>query len=108
MTRSLGPFEDLYRSVNMLPPRLGTVGVRDPDYPCDMFDGHGYDGHGRCRSDGHYLCTECSELSPDAERFTDYGASGRLDRLRARAFTRELRAKNDAANDGSATRRRYL
>ncbi len=61
---------------------LGQVGVRDPEGPCEVFDGRGYDGTGTCRSDGHYLCVECSELAPDAPRFEEYGRAGRADRLR--------------------------
>lgn len=61
---------------------LGEVGVRDPDGPCETFDRLGYDGSGHCRSDGHYLCVECSELSPEAPRFVEYGRDGRADRLR--------------------------
>ncbi len=61
---------------------LGQVGVRDPDGPCEAFDGKGYDGRGHCKSDGHYLCVECSELAPDAPRFEEYGRDGRRDRLR--------------------------
>lgn len=61
---------------------LGQVGVRDPDGPCESFDGLGYDGRGQCMSDGHYLCVECSELSPEASRFEEnYGREGRRDRL---------------------------
>jgi hypothetical protein len=75
-------WEELRRAVNAEPPFMGTPGVRDPEYVCESFDGKGYDGQGRCHSDGHYLCTECSELSPDAPRFQEPGRAGRLDRLR--------------------------
>lgn len=61
---------------------LGQVAVRDPEYPCESFDGRRYDGSGRCHSDGHYLCVECSELAPDAPRFVEHGRDGRADRLR--------------------------
>lgn len=61
---------------------FGQVGVRDPENPCDEFDGKGYNGKGQCPSDGHYLCTECSHLSPEAPRFEEYGRAGRADRLR--------------------------
>ena len=44
--------------------------------------GKGYTGRGTCHSDGHYLCVECSELSPDAPRFHEHGRAGRADRLR--------------------------
>lgn len=77
----LGPFTDLYLAVNAYPGRFGTVGVRDPDGICEAFDGRGFDGSGRCMSDGHYLCAECSQLSPNAERFEQYGWKGVLDRL---------------------------
>lgn len=60
---------------------LGAVGVRDPAYPCEAFDGRGYDGRGECHSDGHYLCTGCSHLSEDAPRFHQ-NRDGRRDRLR--------------------------
>ena len=59
---------------------LGAVYVRDPDNICDCFDGCVYDGSGDCDSDGHYLCTACSRLSPQAPRF--HGRDGRRDRLR--------------------------
>ncbi len=61
---------------------LGQAGVRDPDNICEDFDRRGYDGSGKCSSDGHYLCVECSNLSPDASRFVEYGREGRADRLR--------------------------
>lgn len=61
---------------------LGQAGVRDPDGACEEFDGAGYDGSGSCSSDGHYLCAECSHLSPTAPRFEEYGRDGRADRLR--------------------------
>lgn len=61
---------------------IGMPGVRDPEYPCELFDGKGYDGRGRCHSDGHYMCTECSHLSPEAPRFEEnHGRDGRQDRL---------------------------
>ena len=61
---------------------FGAVGVRDPEFPCDAFDGEGYTGLGDCLSDGHYLCVDCSRLSANAPRFTQDRA-GRGDRLRA-------------------------
>jgi hypothetical protein len=60
---------------------FGQVGVRDPENPCENFDAAGYDGCGVCYSDGHYMCTECSKLSPDAPRFTQ-SRDGRGYRLR--------------------------
>lgn len=78
---SLEAWNELYANVNGRT-RLGQVGVRDPDGICEVFDGRGYDGSGRCSSDGHYLCVECSELSPEAPRFVEYGRAGRADRLR--------------------------
>jgi hypothetical protein len=79
MTEALKQWEDLVRFVNSAPPRFGAPGVRDPDYPCEVFDGDGYNGRGDCLSDGHYLCEECSHLSPKASRFG--GIEGRSDRL---------------------------
>lgn len=73
-------WEALYRAVNGLPGVFGAVGVRDPDYPCEAYDAQGYDGTGKCDSDGHYECKNCSHLSPDAPRFQNDG--GRGDRLR--------------------------
>lgn len=70
---------------------LGEVGVRDPEYPCSEFDASGYDGYGNCQSDGHYLCTECSKLSKSAPRFSENGADGRMDRIRARRRTLHTR-----------------
>lgn len=61
---------------------LGQAGVRDPEHICEDFDRKGYDGSGQCWSDGHYLCVHCSELSPEAPRFTEHGVAGRADRLR--------------------------
>lgn len=80
MSAPLLAWAELVESVNGRT-SLGRVGVRDPDGPCEEFDGAGYDGSGRCQSDGHYLCVECSHLSPDAARFQEYGRDGRRDRL---------------------------
>lgn len=79
---ALEHWDDLVRFVNSAPPRFGAPGVRDPEYPCELFDGKSYDGTGDCESDGHYLCQECSHLSPNAPRFEEHGAAGRGDRLR--------------------------
>jgi hypothetical protein len=75
-------WDDLIRYVNNGPPRFGAEGVRDPENPCVDFDARGYQGDGRCLSDGHYMCDECSHLSPDAPRFHQHGRDGRRDRLR--------------------------
>jgi hypothetical protein len=77
----LGPFYDLYLAINAYPGRFGTPGVRDPDAICEVFDGAGFNGQGRCMGDGHYLCEECSQLSSEAPRFAEYGWQGVLDRL---------------------------
>jgi hypothetical protein len=62
---------------------VGRPGYRDyGEARCEMFDGKGYNGKGTCNSDGHYLCTECSHLSPSAPRFVEHGRDGRRDRLR--------------------------
>lgn len=79
---ALQQWKDLVRFVNEAPPRFGMPGVRDPDYPCESFDGKNYDGTGDCKSDGHYLCKECSQLSPEAPRFVEHGHQGRGERLR--------------------------
>lgn len=61
---------------------LAQVFIRDPDNVCELFDKEGYNGRGKCMSDGHYLCVECSELSPEAPRFEENnGREGRRDRL---------------------------
>ena len=73
-------WEELARFVNGRPGYEGVPGVRSADHPCELFDGRGYDGSGDCYSDGHYLCTECSRLSPQAPRFTET-RGGRADRL---------------------------
>ena len=99
-------WEELRRFVNGEPGYEGTPGVRSPEYPCEWFDGRGYDGTGGCLSDGHYLCVECSELSPEAPRFTEpqwglggwrrprfAAALGRLDRIRALRCTQRRRAR---------------
>jgi hypothetical protein len=83
-------WEELHRLVNGEPGYEGAIGVRSAEYPCTEFDGRGYDGGGDCMSDGHYLCVECSHLSPEAPRFTEThralgervaGSLGRLDRI---------------------------
>lgn len=81
-SNALHDWENLVRFVNGGPPLFGTVGVRDPENPCEEFDGKDYDGTGKCTSDGHYMCNECSHLAPNAPRFMEYGAAGRLDRIR--------------------------
>jgi hypothetical protein len=81
MADAMLEWENLYRFVNSKSPLFGTVGVRDPDALCEEFDGKHYDGQGSCESDGHYLCIECSKLSPEAPRFSNDDA-GRGDRLR--------------------------
>lgn len=78
---SLRAWNELLEAVNGRT-SFGQVGVRDHDNPCEEFDGLGYDGTGGCKSDGHYLCKECSRLSPKAPRFEEYGRDGRRDRLR--------------------------
>lgn len=85
------PWANLIERLNGRAGFIGTAGVRDPEHPCEVFDGEGYDGGGDCLSDGHYLCVECSELSPDAPRFQEYGAAGRLDRIRALRLTQRRR-----------------
>jgi hypothetical protein len=77
---ALQQWSELVGFVNGHPPLFGARGVRDPEYRCEEFDGEGYDGTGQCHSDGHYMCTECSHLSPDAPRFQNDRAS-RGDRL---------------------------
>ena len=80
MTDKLPPaWEELYRAVNGRPGLFGSPGVRDPDFPCEAFDGEGYAGNGDCEADGHYLCRECSRLSSKSPMFWDRG--GRRDRL---------------------------
>lgn len=76
---------------------VGQPGVRDPEYPCEEFDGRGYDGSGQCDSDGHYMCVECSNLASDAPRFQEYGRDGRADRLRL--FWRRRRAPAASSAD---------
>lgn len=77
---SLEQWQNLCEQLNGRAGTLGAAGVRDPDGVCELFDGRGYDGAGDCLSDGHYLCTECSHLSPEASRFEEnYGRAGRRD-----------------------------
>lgn len=98
-------WEELCRFVNGEPGYEGTPGIRSTEYPCELFNGRGYDGTGACMSDGHYLCVECSELSPEAPRFTEpySGPTGhnrryfgralvRLDRIHALQATRRHRS----------------
>lgn len=42
---------------------FGMPGVRDPDAPCDAF-APGKPA-GKCETDGHYMCDECSNRAPD-------------------------------------------
>lgn len=99
-------WEELRRFVNDETGYEGTPGVRSAEYPCEEFDGRGYDGGGKCHSDGHYLCTECSQLSPEAPRFVEpYAGPGghrrrffglalaRLDRIRAYRYTMQRRER---------------
>lgn len=81
MSASLIAWGELIENLNGRT-HLGQIGVRDPEYVCEEFDRQHYDGFGHCDSDGHYLCVECSHLSPEAPRFLEHGADGRLDRLR--------------------------
>jgi hypothetical protein len=73
-------WHDLVEKINGRPGAFGFSGVRDPENPCDHYDARGYSGHGNCLSDGHYECTGCSHLSPEAPRFQS--RDGRGDRLR--------------------------
>jgi hypothetical protein len=51
---------------------LGAPGVRDPQHPCDLYQPtyattpRPARAVGDCRTDGHYLCTECPEMSAEA------------------------------------------
>jgi hypothetical protein len=63
----------LCAEVNGHPP-IGTPGVRDVEFPCAEYDGLGYDGDGRCDSDGHYECVRCSHLSPDGPQVRGIGS----------------------------------
>lgn len=89
-------WDALVRFVNGRPGLFAEPGIRDPEHPCEVFDGRGYDGTGRCHSDGHWLCVECSQLSPQAARFEEYGRDGRADRLRYFWARHDLRARADA------------
>jgi hypothetical protein len=103
-------WEVLRRQLNGEPGYEGLPGFRSAEYPCEVFDGRGYDGTGGCMSDGHYLCVECSELSPEAPRFTEThstalgervpGSFGRLDRIRALRSTMRRRAENGGRENG--------
>ena len=99
MTALPAAWEDLRLAINGLPGRLGARGVRDPEGLCDVFDARGYDGSGKCMSDGHYLCVECSELSPEAPSFVEYGRAGRADRLRL--FWSRPRPSTQAPGEGT-------
>lgn len=81
MTDPLLNWQTLVAFVNSKPGPFGAPGIRDPEYPCEEFDGRNYDGTGSCKSDGHYLCKGCSKLSKDAPRFVEHGVQGRADRL---------------------------
>lgn len=81
MSRALLAWNELVKNINGRT-SLHQVGVRDPENVCASFDGLGYDGSGKCLSDGHYICTGCSQLSPKAPRFEEHGRDGRADRLR--------------------------
>ena len=79
--QALIDWERLRRFVNQGPTMFAEPGIRDPDNVCESYDGKGYTGIGRCESDGHYECTNCSLLSPNAPRF-NWDREGRADRLR--------------------------
>lgn len=68
MTEPLQRWRALVNFVNATP-GAGTVGLRDPDYPCYSYDGEGYNGRGRCDSDGHYECNNCSHLSEETYNY---------------------------------------
>ena len=42
---------------------FGSDFLRDPDYPCDLFEKGSPRLNGVCCGDGHYLCKECENLS---------------------------------------------
>lgn len=51
----------------------GYAGIRDVDNPCEAFAPVGApwvqsEGTGRCETDGHYLCSECTEISLEEVR----------------------------------------
>ena len=50
------------------PPLLGQDGIRDPDYPCDLFlsapDDACLPPAADCMTDGHYLCRVCCRRTP--------------------------------------------
>lgn len=46
-------------------PRLGDVGIRDPESPCDVYEPGETRPGAACASDGHYLCPTCRHYRPD-------------------------------------------
>jgi len=70
MSHTILAWNQLVASVNGTT-TIGTTGVRDPDYPCEGFNAVGAAFHqvtefstmNRCETDGHYMCTECTEIS---------------------------------------------
>lgn len=50
---------------------FGDPGLRDPDYPCTMYDPSSSEPEGECQTDGHYMCKECRHRKagyPEANR----------------------------------------
>ena len=45
---------------------VGITGERDPNSTCEYYR-PGAPGNGDCFGDGHYLCQECEEFSPEEE-----------------------------------------
>lgn len=72
MTIILIRWNELVAEVNGVT-TIGQAGVRDPEYPCEAFRPVGRafeqvteaDIHAgnTCETDGHYMCTECTEIS---------------------------------------------
>jgi hypothetical protein len=66
----MGPRRIGLNVLNFFHVRIGTHvdGIRDPEHPCSLFELGKPDG--RCLSDGHYVCRECTQFDPrrdDAE-----------------------------------------
>ena len=42
---------------------VGQPRVRDPEYPCDVFEPGQPRPNNDCDGDGHYMCRECARLT---------------------------------------------
>ena len=76
-----GAWTELLAAINGREPAALMPGVRDPNYPCEMF-APGVPSGTDCETDGHYLCRECVHAPP--HRVTDDAVRALAGALRER------------------------